>query len=324
MKKILLTTLIFLSLSCSSAAPNPDASPDWYVSPKENNFEKLYGVAEGYTLEESTKYALADAASRLMVNISSSSNLIREENSNSTNEEMRQQVRQNVEKINFTNFRVSKSAKIGPKFYAEVTVERKPFLDEQQQQLSFLERQVADLEKNLAGKNAIQKRNNLIKILDFEKEIELKSYILKGAGVDLDVGKKLEKVADFRNQLNALSDNIEFYFTPYSDAKVAKILRNYLNKEKLKIVEGPDKSGHDQIAIQARVKAKNNKIYSSFMVRLEVDIANMAGGKTIASNSIEVSGSSAINMEEAADAALVAFGEEVEKQGVLKVIGILK
>ena len=95
----------------------------------------IYGVAEGFTLEEATKTALADAAGRLMVSISSESELIKEENQNSYNEEMRQKVRQSIEKISFAGYEVSKSEQVDKKFYVEVSVERDPFIKEQKERV---------------------------------------------------------------------------------------------------------------------------------------------------------------------------------------------
>jgi hypothetical protein len=324
MKKFLLATLVFLTFSCASDPQQiVSDTPSWYISPAANNSENLYGVAEGYTLEEATKYALADAASRLMVTISSDSSLLREENKNGVNEEMRQRVRQNVEKINFTNFSVSKSAKFKEKFYVEVEIKRDPFIAEQNQQLGFLEKQVSDLEKNSIGKNTIQKRNSLIKILDLEKEIELKARIVYGAGVKINLTEKLNRVAYFRDQLNSLSDNVEFYLSGNSSPEISKVIRNFLNRDKLKVSPTIDRSNNHQVVVAIKSKTKANKIYGSYMVKLEINFENSSASKIIASNSVEVSGSSAISEEEAFSAAIASLREEIEDKGVLKIIGIL-
>ena len=142
----LLTTLLIFS--CTSVQKETATIPSWYLTPKQNDSAYLYGVAEGHSLEESTRFALADAAARLMVSISSTSTLLREENQNSVNEEMRQNVRQNIEKIDFSNFEVTKTATIGKQFYAEIKIEREPFLRDQKERLQVIETKLTNLEKN--------------------------------------------------------------------------------------------------------------------------------------------------------------------------------
>ncbi len=324
MNKNSLALIFALLLSaCTTNQTQPSDTPTWYIAPKQNNASNLYGVAEGYTLEEATKYALADAASRLMVSISSESSLLREENQASVNEEMRQQVRQSVEKISFTNFQVTKSDKFGQRFFVEVKIERAPFVNDQKERVGFLERKINDLEKNSAGKNPIQKRNSLIKILDLEKELELKSRILAGAGEDVNLKEKLVRIANFQNQFEKISDKIEFYFEINSPKEIAQIIRSSLNKEKIKTSPNRNNSDPNQVVIKIKSSSRSNEIYSAFMTKLEVDFENLADGKVVASNSVEVTGSSSISEKESYSAALKSFEEKITKDGILKIIGII-
>jgi hypothetical protein len=316
----LLPALVFFLTSCANSTI--EKTPVWYISPKANSAENLYGVAEGYTLEEATKYALADAAARLMVNISSESKLIREENNNSVNEEMRQQVRQSVEKISFTNFRVSRSEKSGQKFYIEVAIERSFFIRDQHEKVGFLERKISDLDKNSAGKNAIQRRNALLTISDLGKELELKSRIIAGAGENINLKEKLNSIANYQNQLAKFSDKIEFYFEINSPNEVTKIIRSALNKEKLKIAASRNSSNPNQVVIKVRSNKNNYRLDFDIATKLKIDFENFADEKLVASNEIEVTGHSTINEKESYLAALSAFEEKISQEGILKIIGI--
>jgi len=314
---------VFFITSCASTPKNSFEPPFWYITPKQNNAENLYGTAEGYTLEEATKYALADAAARLMVSISSESSLIREENQNSVNEEMRQNVRQNVEKISFTNFKVTKSEKLGQKFFIQIQIERDPFINQQKERVTSLEKQISDLDKNSAGKNPIQRRNSLIKILDLGKELELKGRIISGAGENFNLRATLDKLATFQSQFDKISDKIEFYFEINSPKEIAKIIRNSLNKEKIKISPNRNSNDSGQVVIRIKSSSKTNQIYGAFMTKLEIDFENLADGKVLASNTIEVTGSSSISEKESYAASLKSLEEKIEKDGILKVVGIV-
>ncbi len=322
-KFTLLFATIFALVSCTTNTKSGDQNPSWYVTPKANDSENLYGVSSGYSLEESTKYALSDAASRLIVSISSESSLTREENSSGVNEEMRQKVRQNIEKINFTGFKVTRSQKIGSQIFTEVAIPRDSFLREQKERIEFVERKIADLDKNSLGKNTIQRRNSLLKIIDLGKELELKSRIVTGSGENIDLKSKLNKLANFSNELEKLSDKIEFYFEINSPKEISKIIRNALNKENLKISPNRNESNVNQVIIRVKSNAKSNQIYDAFLTKLQIDFENLAEGKVVASNTIEVTGSSAISEKESESAALSELSEKITKDGILKIIGII-
>lgn len=321
MNKFLILAFFALA-SCASNTQSSSENPSWYITPKQNNAENLYGISVGHTLEEATKYALADAASRLMVSLSAESSLTREENKSGINEEMRQKVRQNIEKISFTGFKVTRSQKIGVQIFTEVEIPRDSFLREQRERIEFLEKKISDLDKNSAGKNTIQRRNSLLKILDLGKELELKSRIIVGAGENVDLKSKLNRLADFSNQLEKLSDKVEFYFEINSPTQIAKIIRSALNKEKLKVSPSRNESNANQVVIRVRSSSRSNKIYEAFLTKLQIDFENLAEGKVVASNEIEVTGSSSISEKESEAAALSALAEKISNDGILKIIGI--
>lgn len=315
--------LTLLTSSCSHNIAKNDVIPSWYIDQKNNNAENLYGTAQGHTLEEATRNALADAAARLMVTISSNSTTLLEENQQGVNEELRQKVTQNVEKISFNNFQTSRSVKMGNNFFIEVKIERAPFIRDQKERLIFVEKKINNLERNSIGTNSIQRRNSLIKIIDLSKEVELKSRILAGAGEEINLNEKLDKISYFQDQLERVSNKTEFYFDTQSPTELTTIIRNGLNKEQLKIASRRNSSNPNQILVKVRASSRTNEIYESFLTKIKIDFENYSAGKILASSSIEVTGSSAIGFAESKLSALASFEEKVEKDGILKIIGII-
>lgn len=325
MKKIY-KIIFFLALaSCASSNNNnaKDNSPSWYLKPKQNNSENLYGVSQGASLEEATKHALADSASRLIVSISSETTMIRQEDNNNAHEEIRQRVKQSVEKISFSNYKTTRTQKEGNDFYVEVEIPRDNFVNEQRERVSFIEKKIADLDKNSQGKNPIQRRNALIKIMDLAKELELKAMIIRGAGDSLNLKEKLDLIAKFQNEFEKSTNNIEFYFDSSSSKVIAQIIRSALNKEKIKISNHLEKNNDNQIVIKIESSHKTNFIYEAHMTKTKIEFENIAQGKILASNSLEVTGSSSLNSKESFDASLKELEEKINKDGVLKVLGIL-
>ncbi len=319
---LLLIIATIVGLFGSNFAEASGKTPSWFLSPKQNNDETLYGIASGKTMEEATKYALVDAAARLIVSISSESNLVREENNQGANEEMRQKVKQNIEKISFTNFEINKSEKSEDEFFVEVKIQREPFINQQKEQIEISEKKIANLDKNSANKNPIARREALLKITNLTKEIELKGRILEGAQENIGLKEKLLNFEKFNNELAKTGDDIEFFFDPNSPKEITKIIRNQLNKEKIKVSPSLNTQDRNQILIKISSESRNQKIYD-YSTKIEIDFSNSTEGKIIASNSIEVIGNSVISESESYKSALKSLEEKVSKDGAFKTLGII-
>jgi hypothetical protein len=69
--------------------------------------------------------------------------------------------------------------------------------------------------------------------------------------------------------------------------------------------------------------SKTNHIYEAHMTKTKIDFENLSQGKILASNSVEVTGSSTISEKESYNASLKSLEEKIENDGILKVLGIL-
>lgn len=309
--------------------------PAWYSAPTQNSKIYLYGVAEGRTLEEATKYSLAELSSRLITKISSESNLIREENNSSTNEEMRQKVSQMVESIDFSGFETSHSAEIDGKFYVEVRINKENFIQDQKERIFSLEQKISSLNEKMSNKNLVTRKIALLKILSALKEIELKSRIIAGSGEKLEITSTLNRINEVQANLDKLSDNFEFYVdmpimsseSESSNVKIAnslkKTIENALSNEKIKISQIAS-SKKNQVQIRVLYSAIGEKIYGSFVTKLNINFQCNSGDEkaTISSNSIEASGSSAISEKQAFEAAIFDLKEKFTEQGSFKILGL--
>lgn len=291
--------------------------PSWYISPKQNNNDYIYGISEGRTLEEATKSALAEMASRLMVTISSQSTINREEDNNIASEEMRQKITQNIENIDFANFEVSKSTEIDSRFYVEVKVDRNDFIRLQKEKIEFLKNQINNINLGLNDQNIVQKRSSLKKVLELAKQLEI---IVRIADFD-SLKSTLKIISDANNSLSKMNNKIEFYFIFNSDQQIKNVVRSSLNKESISI-SSSEKNSENQIKIKISSSKNTKKIYGAFITKLKIDFENISNNKTVASNSIEFSGSSMISEEESFNAAISSFKNDVDNKGILNVIGI--
>jgi hypothetical protein len=319
--KIIKSLLIFLLLPTMILAK--ESVPKWFSNPKQNDSQNLYGTASANTLEEATKYALADLASRLIVSISSESQLTREENQQSFNEEMKQKVQQSIEKISFSNYQVTKSAQEDQKFFVEVSVEKDPFISEQQDRVQFLQKKISDLDNLLPSANFLQKHITLNKIIPLVQELELKTRIINGAGAEANLSGVLDMLAKYQNELNKSTISAEFYFDKSSNIKLVNVVKPFLNKDGFTISMVENNSSQKQIKLIAKYNSSYNFLYNTHIVKVKINFENMVQNKTIASNLFEITGNSAISEEEAINSALQIFKQQIEKNGILNILGII-
>lgn len=321
-KNIINLLFLFVLISCQNGNKNHELSnlPRWYIHPQQNDSQYLYGVGEGYSLEETTKSALSDAAARLSVSISQNSNLIREENNYSSNEEFRESIKQNVEEINFANFVVEKSDQIAEKYYVQVKIDKQQFVNLQKEQISFLDRQVRNLLQDLSLQNIVRKRNSLIEALDFARKSEILTRIVYADNGD-HLKNKLKTISDLKLKLSRLNNKFEFYFASKSPNKIYNLIKNAANKEKITIAN-VERNSQSQIKIRIRSSRQVSEIYGSYITKMTIWFDNIANDKVIASNSIEITGSSTINSQQSYVAAINSLKEKIEQEGVLKILGI--
>ena len=300
-----------------------ESTPKWFSNPKQNDDQNLYGTASANTLEEATKYALVDLASRLIVSISGESQLSREENQQSFNEEMKQKVQQSIEKISFSNYQITKSTQEDQKFFVEVSVEKDPFIAEQQDRAQFLQKKITDLDKILPSANFLQKHLTLNKIIPLVQELELKTRILNGAGAEANLSDVLNMLAKYQNELNQSTLSAEFYFDKTSNNKLINVIKPFLNKDGFVINSAEKNSSPKQIKLIASYDFNYNFLYNTHIAKVKISFQNLIQNKTIASNTLEITGNSTINQEEAINSALQSLKQQIEKAGILNILGII-
>lgn len=317
--------LLLFAASCSylvkSPAPMQNLSdyPSWYLSPEPNNSQEIYGIGEGFTLEEATKDALADAASRLSVSISATSTLLLQENNFDASEETRRKIEQNIEKIDFPGFEVSQSASLADKIYVQVSIDRQNFIKNQQRKIDFEQRRIENLTSDLNQQNLIRQRVKWQKILESAKQLEVISRIIDDEPV---ITSALRIINRAENSLDKISDKIEFYISSTNSKRIKNIIKNAINQEKMQVAT---KKSDDKNQIQLAIYSshKSSVIYESYITKIRIQFDNYTGGKITSSNIIEVSGSSTVDQKESYDAALKSLEDKVKEDGVLEIIGVL-
>jgi hypothetical protein len=323
---LLFIFLPFLLFSCSyNKTKHLSQIPNWYVQPTANDSYNLYGVGEGYTIDEASKAALNNLAGKLITNISSESSLLLQSNNYWVNQQSRQNINQVIQNITFTNYRISNSSSYDGKIYVEITVDRNSFTKYYKQELENLNTKMPDLAKTLSGKNILEKRNILKEINDLSIQASKVNAILESIGArNVDFKTNNNLYAFYQNSYKKLLNTIEFSIEGKNvpDALIDVVVLG-LNQEKIKVVRAKNINNPNLVIVQIKSRATHQKIYGSNIAKIKLDFTLQSGsGKTINSNQVEVSGSSVIGKQEAINAAIAQFNDKVAKDGILKIFGI--
>jgi len=311
-RKSIFVAFLFLIFSCTSdeKPQQINSLPVWYIAPKISD-QNLYGVGEGYTLTESGKSALNNLAGKLMTSISSESSIVLESNKYSTNEQSRQKISETVAKITFSNYQISNSALFGGRIYVEISVNRDGFINDYTQKLKDLNQKMADLFKKAqakdSGKSILERLSDLELVNNLSLEAQSISQILTSlSGNQNNFRGNLDLYNSYQSSYQNLASKIEFFIEGQNAPKplVSKII-NILNQKKLKVVKNKNLANSDLVIIQIGTKINEQKIYGSHIVKLKIDLNLLSNqNKIIKSITLEKSGSSVINKEEAVSASL--------------------
>ncbi|MFT6332445.1 MAG: hypothetical protein ACJAW3_000782 [Lentimonas sp.] len=295
---------LFFTISC---AVNPKIEslnqlPNWYITPQSFDSQNLYGTGEGFTIAESSKSALNNLAGKLITTISSNSSLLMESNLYSINEQSRRKINEEVAKITFNNYQVSRSAIFNAQIYSEITVNRADFIANYSQKLDLLNKQMSEIFTEAHNKTILEKFNHLKQVNGLSLEAEIIASVLNSLGEE----REIDLYKSYQRSYHNLSSKMEFFI---EDKKLPlplkqKVISN-LTSQNLKIVKNKNLKNPNLIIVKINVDSNYKELYGSHIVRLRLDFNLISNqNKIIKSSSVENTGSSTLEKEAAMKAAI--------------------
>lgn len=321
MKKYLLFFLLICSCVSYNSSPDLKTLPSWYVNQAQNNNINLFGVGEGFTLEEATRSALNNMAAKLAVTISSDASTLSEENKYSVNEEFRKKISEQVKAVSFNNYKVTNSIQSGNKFYVAVLVDRADFIKSQQQILIQTHENMKRLHDSASNQNILIRRSKLVEINNLAAKAALANEILQGLAANPDYQRNLKEYQFYQESYDHIFDNIQF-MVKANDERIKDVIVEALNLQNLKVTNIlSNNSNLVIIEVKSKVLVKN--IYNSNMTNLQLRFKVTSDrGLILASNIIEVMGASVGGNDLSFNAAVKSFAKKVNSDGILKIIGV--
>ena len=201
MKSIYLIIITLLFVNCSQN--QTIELPKWYINPPQNDSIKLYGVGYGMNIQNAEQNALDNLAQKIVVNISSSMETLRQESSynNQSNysESSLQSVKSKVKKISFMNFTNEKSVQVANQIYTLVSIDRSNLIKQYDDKISQTVKQIDQIIALQKYQVAIEKKAGYLKIEKLITKAEDNLIILDSISINK------TKITQYKNKFNQLS-----------------------------------------------------------------------------------------------------------------------
>jgi hypothetical protein len=254
-------------------------------------------------------------AARLRVSISGQVESRVTESRGSVDRFARTRLIEDVQRTEFKNYRLEKSAHAGQSFYALVSVNRRVFIAEAEQRLAAAETEIAKRLSGSADGNAIEKFIALQKALPWIEKAVDSSQLLSAADSGFDTNRLVKHEAELSNAKTAAGELI-FDIQAKSDSRdVANILRTFLNESGMR-------TGGGGTTLLVDTAAMQDTIYGAHAVQLRINLSVLdAQKRNLASKEFIAHGSSMTNHPMARQAALKKLGEQLREAGPLAALG---
>jgi hypothetical protein len=318
MLKLILVSFFLFSSSCSS---NKLISlPDWYLNPPQNDNITLYGVGYGSDLKNSEQNALDNLSQKIIVSISSSMEISKQENSYNKkanfSESSRQQIKSKVAQISFINFKNDKSAVFNNQIYSLVSINRQELINQYEEKVNYYTDKINQISSQQKNKTLIEQKADFLQIEKLinkaEKDLNILNAIVLNREKTAKYKSKFKQLKLAHIKLNnALSIYID---SDKKSQKIAAVISTAFAKNGIKINENKQ-SNNDEIIIKISSTKNKQFLYGSYLIKSEINIAFLSNKNQIIKNSImRASGSSVISYTEADNNQARIFAKKISKK----------
>lgn len=311
MIKKLLSIILFAFLS-SCISSNLNKYPQWYLTPPANDGEYIYGVGEGADPEESRQAALSDAASRLQTSVSSKFESAYQEDNLGSSSTISQKISAKGAQISFNNYKVVKSESLQNSYVTLVSIEKRRLIDEYTNELKQIIDKMMKL-ANIQG-SKFMKRINIAKALEIGTMHIQKAKILNSIDSSTTGKEFISYTYVLDDSLSKINQTITIKIQS-SNKNIEDIFHYAITKEGI----ATGNSGAKIIIDDSWQSSFANGIN---IVKLSLRINVYDGSNIVGSNLIESSYSSLSGVEIAKSGCIKKIKDMIEKDGVMKIIGL--
>lgn len=165
------------------------AAPEWYTQAESDTAGAFYGVGEGESLEDATKAALNDIASKIAVTVQSKYKSEQKLNNSEYSNVAENTIVANVKKMKFNNYQIVKKASSSDTYYALVKVDRMLLADEKTTELDSIAQKLESEYAEAEQASEIERLRKLIVMEDDISAMNEKTFLLKSIAPNSDSSK---------------------------------------------------------------------------------------------------------------------------------------
>ena len=336
MKKIIMfVTGLFILLGMTGCGgggePQPTYQekemPSWYINPPANNPMYLYGLGEGMNIEQATRNALDNMASRLSVTVESSYEVktkIQKGYNESFSQNSERNLKSEVAKIRISNYEVDKSEKIAPGHYVVLVKSDK------EKFYSSLVKELDQKFQTLNDKRAANQNANIIKRAYFYQDAVNETngmmptlLVLGTLSEQFDDAKYLKDIQALNAENEALKKAINFVIqSDRASVNMAEAVRVALTDSGFKVVSSKAQNANT-VFVKLTSRAEESQAMGFIVAKITTNIeVNTADGKTVGGNKLNINGQSPQSFELAKENGSKKLKKMIEKDGINTILGL--
>lgn len=293
----------------------PAIIPSWVMQPPKDDSASLWGVGEGADLESAKRSALKDVAAKLRVAISAQLESRTTVSNQSVDRYARTRVSEDVQRTEFRNHSVEKTAPSAQGFYALVRVDRQAFVTDSIQKLAAAEKEIASLFAGIESSPPVERFVAQQKALPWLDKAVSSSQILVTVDSGFDSNRLRKHESSLSKAKNAASELV-FEIKATNDSQdVAQSVRGFLNDTGVRVGKGGA-----PLIIES--SSSQDVIFDSKSVKLHVSLSVLdSKGRTLTTREFTTNGASVNDFKSARQAAVKHLGDQLRTEGPVAALG---
>lgn len=321
MKYFLSFLLSLVFLGCGGN-PEPLAYPSWYLNPPQNSSSYLYGAGEGKDIQTAKASALSSVAASLSITVSSELKRTLSSQTYNGNESTSRSaissLKTEVKAMEFSDYQVTQNQQLEDKFLVLVKVSRARLYQDQKEKLQQFSQELKDERQRITQSTPL---NQVMLYEDtLQKTAKLKSlaFITKTVNNTFNPQPYLQQInqlqTDKINALNHLRVKI------HSDGKsniFIDAIKEGLNSAGIKSVTSKANTN-----IYLKSSFVNDEVYGYKISKATLSLSSKAENKTIASNTLILSGKSRYDYTKAKYNSAQILRKKIKSEGLFTILGI--
>ena len=322
--KIAITSVILgLILSaCIPATTKNDAGqinvPGWVTEPPKDDPASLWGVGEGPAIDGAKQNALKNIAAKLRVTISGQAESQTTVSNNSVDRFARTKVKEEVQKTEFKNHAIEKTARSGSQgYFVLVRVDRRMFVSDAEQKLLAAQKEIDNILAPIESAHPLEQFIAWQKAQPWLEKAVASSQILSAVAPSFD-GNRLRNLESSLDKAQTAASRLSLDLMASNDGQdVALTIRAFLNDSGMRIGKGIN-----SVPVVIQVTESQDTAFKAKMAKLKISLSVLdPKGSAVASREYVVAGSSVVDYKQARQAALKKLDETIRVTGPMEALG---